>query len=111
MSRTGATWPPGRLPAPSAPTAYSLTNSTASPVADAARIRTVGAPTTSTVDSNGRLPNSANWPGMSSPAPPTNDDSPPGSVETAAGVPFGGLAIGCGGPTTPTATPALDSPG
>jgi hypothetical protein len=88
-----------------------LTNSTASPVGDATRSRTLGAPITSTISSNGRLSYLANWPGMSRPAPPMNCDSPPGNVETAAGVPPGGFAIGCGGPLTSTVRPGADTPG
>jgi hypothetical protein len=80
-----------------------LTNSVASPVGDAARSRTVGAPTMSIDFSTGAETKVANWPGMS-PATPSSRlvsrPPMPGSEDRAPGLPFGGLAICWASPLT-----------
>src|SRR3712207_4090205 len=115
VRRTGATRPALSVAAPAGSTSYSLTKTVASPVGDAARRRTVGAPTTSTVDGTGADWNAANCPGMS-PATPLSSvvsRSPtPGRDDSAPGLPFGGLAIGWAGPLTVIAVrPVPVSPG
>ena len=105
VSRTGATSPSGSVSPFFGSTSYSLTNSTACPVGEAARMRTVGAPTTSTVDGSGAERKSACCPGTSTTRPLTNDATPPpspGSDVIAAGLPPGGLAIGRSAPRTST---------
>src|SRR5207248_831724 len=66
---TGATRPFGSEAPFCGSTSYSLTNSTASPVGDAALSCTVGAPTMSTVDGSGAETKSACCPGISSTRP------------------------------------------
>src|SRR5579859_1910243 len=101
---TGATSPLGSVEPLRGSRSYSLTNRTASPVGEAARIRTVGAPTTSTVDGSGAEKKSACCPGISVLRPLVNVDSAPkpGSAVIAAGLPPGGFAIGWAGPRTST---------
>src|SRR4051812_20340204 len=115
VRRTGATRPALSVVAPAGSTSYSLTNSVAEPVGDAARSRTVGAPTTSTGLLNGPDWNAANCPGTSWDTPASSELSrppAPGSALIAPGLPFGGLAIGCGGPlTVRAARPVPVSPG
>jgi hypothetical protein len=53
VRRTGVTSPSGSDAPLFGSTSYSFTNTTAVPVAEATRIWTVGAPTTSTVDDSG----------------------------------------------------------
>ena len=93
VSRTGATSPAARVVDPAGSMSYSLTNSTASPDGEATRIRTVGAPTTSTGSVKGTETKAACWPGTSATTPLTNEASPPadGTEEIAAGFPPGGL--------------------
>src|SRR5262245_19767530 len=85
-------------------------NRTASPVADATRICTVGEPTTSTGLSNVADEKSACCPGISSATPLTRLDrlpvKVPGSVLIAPGVPLGGLDAGWAGPRTSILTGA-----
>src|SRR6266508_3649772 len=101
---TGATRPSGSVAPPLGSTSYTLTKSTASPVGLAARRRTTGAPTTSTVDVSGADEKSACWPGRSRTAPLSRARAAPvpGSDDTAPGVPLGGLATGWGGPASRT---------
>ncbi len=85
-----------------------MTKSTASPVGEAASRRTVGAPTTSTVAGSGADSKSACWPGISRPTgAPGRPAGRPGRLDSAAGVPPGGFATGCGGPATVTVLVAL----
>src|SRR5262249_50685780 len=104
VSRTGAMSPLLSWASPRSSTSYNLTNSTASPVGDAARMLTVGAPTTSTVDGSGSDRKVPCWPGRSVTTPLTNEARPPvdGTDEMAAGLPAAGLAANCGGPCTVT---------
>lgn len=114
MSRTGATSPPASVATPASSTSYILTNSTASPAAEAARSRSLGAPTTSISRGSGAEVNRACCPGRSVTMPLTKDASLPaaGSDETAAGVPAGGFATCCGDPATGTdRVPVPASPG
>src|SRR4051794_18440864 len=101
VSRTGAACPPTSVVLPLGARSYSLTKRTASPVGEVARSGTVAEPTRSTgaVSSADRYATACPGTSLATPTPLAAASTPaPGSVDTAAGVPSGGFATGCGAP-------------